>query len=140
MQLGQESTVCVCVSRRGQRGTTSNDVALCFDDAKQVFDFMRADGSIMHVCPLCVLHRVLLPTRKALFHCVCLPSSVAHGVVSSLVVSMCRSCSLSNYFLSCLSPGFPLQPMSKKEKDFGFYLLLTVEDLGLVTTYSGDEI
>lgn len=126
------------MSRRGQRGTTSNDVALCFDDAEQVFDFMRADGSIMHVCLLCVLHRVLLPARRAPFHCVCLPSPVAHGVVSSLVVSMCRSCSLSNYFLSCRSPGFPLQLTSKKEKDIGFYLLLTVEDLGLVTTYSGD--
>lgn len=128
----------VCVSWRGQRGTTSNDVALCFDDAEQVFDFMRADGSIMHVCLLCVLHRVLLPARRAPFHCVCLPSPVAHGAVSSLVVSICRSCSLSNYFLSCLSPGFPLQSMSKKEKDIGFYLLLTVEDLGLVTTYCGD--
>lgn len=40
----------VIVVERGQRGATTNDVALRFDDAKQVFHFMRADGSIMHVC------------------------------------------------------------------------------------------
>lgn len=59
--------MCVCVEKKGQRGTTTSDVALCFDDAEQVFDFMRADGSIMHVCLPCVLHRILFPASTAVF-------------------------------------------------------------------------
>lgn len=55
------------MERRGQRGTTTNDVVLCFDDAEQVFDFMRADGSIMHVCLPCMLHSVLVPASMPVF-------------------------------------------------------------------------
>lgn len=50
---------------RGQKGTNGNDVALCFDDAEQVLDYMRADGSIMHVYFLCAL----LLARRAAFRC-----------------------------------------------------------------------
>lgn len=55
------------MERRGQRGTSTNDVALCFDDAEQVFDFMRADGSIMHVCLPFMLHSVLVPASMPVF-------------------------------------------------------------------------
>lgn len=50
--------VCVCGEREGQRGTTTNDVALCFDDAEQVFDFMRTDGCLP-----------FLRAASAAFHC-----------------------------------------------------------------------
>lgn len=67
MQCSLEITDRVFAERRGQRGTTANDVALRFDDAEQVFDFMRADGSIMHVCLPCVLHSVLVPASMPVF-------------------------------------------------------------------------
>lgn len=56
-----------CAEKRGQRGTTTNDVALSFDDAEQVFDFMRADGSIMHVCLPCMLHSAVVLASTPVF-------------------------------------------------------------------------
>lgn len=58
---------CICekVTVGGQKGTNGNDVAPCFDDAEQVLDYMRADGSIMHVCFL---------SPEELRFVVCLPS------------------------------------------------------------------
>lgn len=44
----------------GKGGASASDV-LCFVDAKQVFDFMRADGSTMHVCFPSMLHSVQVP-------------------------------------------------------------------------------
>lgn len=69
-----------------------------------------------------VYYACLLPLRAAPRQKSCVPlfvyrAPVAHTVVSSLVVSLCRSRSLSNYFLlSCFSSAFPLRPTSKKKK------------------------
>lgn len=56
----------IIMKRKRSWGRAANDAALCFDDAKQVSGFMRADGSIMHVCHHCVLCRIAyssLPAR-----------------------------------------------------------------------------
>lgn len=50
----------------GNGGANTNDV-LCFVDAEQVFGFMRADGSIMHVSLPCVLHSELVPASMPVF-------------------------------------------------------------------------
>lgn len=55
------------------------------------------------------------------------PSPVAHGAVSSLVVSMCRSCSRSNYFFIMSVAWFSITAHVKKRKR---YWLLFIVDCG----------
>lgn len=52
------------------KGHTANDVALSVDDAEQVFDFIEADGSIMHVCLPGMLHSVPVPASMCFNVCV----------------------------------------------------------------------
>lgn len=111
----------VCASWRGQRGATSNDVALCFDDAEQVFDFMRADGSIMHVCLLCVLHRVLLPDRRALRFIVFVYRAQWHTMRCRVLLCQCVVPALSAIiFYHVCRLVFHYSPRQKKKKILAF--------------------
>lgn len=94
------------------KGHNANDVALCVDDAEQVFDFMGADGSIMHVCFPCMLHSV--PVSASMCFNVCVDWSWWQTVCCHFLLYRCVLPAVSAIIFITSVSGFPLLPTLRK--------------------------
>lgn len=108
---------------REQKGTNGNSVTLCFDDAEQVFDYMRADGSIVMST---FSARSFSPQELRLVVCLSSPSGTRCGV-KSCCVAVSYLLSQQLFFLSSFFRLlFHYSPRQrKKEKRYWLLFMLT---------------